>query len=72
MKKDIHLTSRLLACSGGLMTISGVLMAVCGGLACGGILWAGASCMFFGAYQFRLRENKNHQTEESEHEQSAL
>lgn len=68
MKQDPHLASRLLTCAGGLMTISGILMAVCGLLACGGLLWAAASCMFFTAYHFRLNENERKKTEESDHE----
>ena len=58
MKNDIHLSSRLLAMSGGLMTMSGIVMALCGRLAIGGIFWAAASCMFFAAYHFRLVENQ--------------
>ncbi len=69
MKKDIHCTSRLLACAGALMIVSGILMAVCAKLAYGGILWAAASCMFFAAYHFRLAENKK---KESDDEQETL
>ncbi|MCI7813745.1 MAG: hypothetical protein MR543_08730 [Robinsoniella sp.] len=68
MKDDIHFTSRLLACSGFLMTGSGILMAWCGKLGYGGIFWAAASCIFFSAYHFRLQENKIKQTEEYENE----
>ena len=63
-----HITSTLLTCAGALMAVSGILMALCAGLAYGGILWAAASCMFFAAYHFRLAENKKKETEESEEE----
>ena len=69
MKKDIHRTSRLLACAGALMIVSGILMAVCAKLAYGGVLWAAASCMFFASYHFRLAENKK---KESDDEQETL
>ncbi|MGM9915844.1 hypothetical protein [Anaerotignum sp.] len=63
-----HITSTLLTCASALMAVSGILMALCAGLACGGILWEAASCMFFAAYHFRLAENKKKETEESEEE----
>ncbi len=63
-----HITSTLLTCAGALMAVSGILMALCAGLAYGGILWAAASCIFFAAYHFRLAENKKKETEESEEE----
>ena len=37
MKKDIHFTSRMMTLAGGLMTVSGILMALCSKLAIGGI-----------------------------------
>ena len=43
MSSEIHLASRLLTCAGALMIVSGVLMALCGELAYGGLLWAAAS-----------------------------
>ena len=52
--KDKHFTSRMLTCAGTLMTISGILMAVCAKLAYGGILFAAAACMFFAARYFRI------------------
>lgn len=58
-----HTTSNLLTIAGGLMTVSGLLMAIGAGLAYGGILWASASCMFFAAYHFRLAENKKEKEE---------
>ena len=61
---DKHMTSRMLTYAGGLMAISGILMALCGRLAIGGIMWAAASCMFFAAYNFRVAEDKK---EKSEH-----
>ena len=57
-KNDKHMTSRMLTYAGGLMAISGILMALCGSLAIGGIMWAAASCMFFAAYNFRVAEDK--------------
>ena len=58
MQHDQGKSSRLFAIAGGLLTVSGLLMAVCGRLAYGGIFWAAASCMFFAAYNFRLAENR--------------
>ena len=68
MKKDIHFTSRMMTLAGGLMTVSGILMALCSKLAIGGIFWAAASCLFFAAYNFRLAENKKEKAEESKNE----
>ena len=72
MKKDIHFTSRMMTLSGGLMTVSGILMAFCSKLAIGGIFWAAASCLFFAAYNFRLAENKKEKAEESKNEQETV
>ena len=63
-KNDKHIASRMLTYAGGLMAISGLLMALCGSLAIGGIMWAAASCMFFAAYNFRLAENKKDNSEQ--------
>ena len=46
MKKDNHFTSRMMTLSGGLMTLSGILMAFCSKLAIGGIFWAAALPVF--------------------------
>ena len=54
---DQHFSSRMLTLAGGLMTLSGILTALLGRLAVGGIFWAAASCLFFAAYHFRLSEN---------------
>ncbi|MDD6022963.1 MAG: hypothetical protein PUC06_01835 [Oscillospiraceae bacterium] len=66
--KDQHFTSRMLTCAGALMTISAILMAICSGIAYGGVLLASASCMFFAARHFRMAENRkadeNHHSEE--------
>lgn len=70
--KDKHTASNLLTCAGALMTISGILMAVCARLLYGGILWAAAACMFFAARHFRLAENKTNETEESDDEQTTV
>lgn len=72
MHHDQHTSSRMLAIAGGLLTVSGLLMAVCGKLAYGGIFWAAASCMFFAAYNFRMAENKNMEKEKTNDEQEAL
>lgn len=61
---DKHMTSRMLTYAGGLMAISGILMALCGRLAIGGIMWAAASCMFFAAYNFRIAEDKKEKSEQ--------
>ena len=68
MQHDQGKSSRLFAIAGGLLTVSGLLMAVCGRLAYGGVFWAAASCMFFAAYNFRLAENKNMEKEKTENE----
>ena len=72
MKKDIHFTSRMMTLSGGLRTVSGILMAFCSKLAIGGIVWAAASCLFFAARQFRIVENKKEHEEDFEHEQETV
>ena len=53
-----HFSSHMLTCAGALMSISGILMAVCAKLAYGGILFAAAACMFFAARSFRIAEDK--------------
>ena len=69
--KDKHFTSRMLICAGALMSISGVLIAICSKLAYGVILFAAAACMFFAARNFRIAEDKKeneNQGEETDHE----
>ena len=69
--KDKHFTSRMLICAGALMSISGVLIAICAKLAYGGILLAAAACMFFAARNFRIAEDKKedeNQEAETDHE----
>lgn len=66
MEKNPYRSSTLLAYAGGLMTLSGILMAVIGRFALGGAFWAAALCMFLGAWNFRLAENKN-DSEGSDH-----
>lgn len=68
MENNSHTSSALLVGAGALLTLSGVLMALCGMLVYGGILWAGAACMFFAAYHFRLAENKKKKGEEPDDE----
>ncbi len=72
MIKDKHIPSRMLALAGGLMTVSGILTALCGSLAIGGIFWATTSCLFFAAYNFRLAENKKEKAEELKNEQKTV
>lgn len=56
--KDKHFTSRMLTCAGTLMTISGILMAVCAKLAYGGILFVADACMFLAARSFPIADDK--------------
>lgn len=72
MNQEQHTSSRLFTGAGGLMVLSGVLMAVSGRLALAGIYWAAASCMFFAAYHFRLVENKKIEEEKNDHGKEAL
>lgn len=64
--------SVLLTCSGALMTVSGILMAVCVRLEYGGILWAAASCMFFAAYHFLLAEKEVDKAEGTDDESKTV
>ena len=57
--KDQHFASRMLICAGALMSISGILIAICMKIAYGGILLAAAACMFFAARSFRMAEDKS-------------
>ncbi len=57
--KEKHVTSRILICAGGLMSVSGILFAICAKVAYGGILFAAAACMFFAARSFRMAEDKS-------------
>ena len=69
--KDKHFTSRMLTCAGALMSISGILMAVCAKIAYGGILFAAAACMFFAARNFHIAEDRddhNRRNLENDHE----
>ena len=56
--KDKHITPRMLTGAGALMSISGILMAVCAKPAYGGILFAAAACLFFAARRFRIAEDR--------------
>lgn len=70
--KDKHFTSRMLICAGALISISGILIAICAQIAYGGILFAAAACMFFAARNFRIAEDKKkneNQEAETEHGQ---
>ena len=74
--KDKHFASRMLTCAGALMSISGILMAICAKLAYGGILFAAAACMFFAARNFRIaedkKEDKNQEAETELEKESAI
>ena len=65
--KDQHITSRMLICAGVLMSISGILIAICAKLAYGGLLFAAAACTFFAARNFRIAEDEK-ETENQEPE----
>ena len=65
-----HFTSRMLTCAGALMSISGILMAVCAKIAYGGILFAAAACMFFAARNFRIVEERKDNVEQKHEKQS--
>lgn len=70
--KDKHFTSRMLICAGALISISGILIAICAQIAYGGILFAAAACMFFSAHNFRIAEDQTkneNQKAETEHGQ---
>lgn len=72
---DKHFTSRMLTCAGTLMSISGILIAICAKLAYGGILFAAAACMFFAARNFRISEDEKEnekQEAETEHEEESM
>ena len=56
--KNKHFTSYMFTLAGALMVVSSILIAISVNIACGGILLAAASCMFFTAYNFRIAENK--------------
>lgn len=72
MNQEQHTSSRLLTIAGGLLLVSGLLMAVCGKLAYSGIFWAAASCMFFAAYHFRMAENQKTEKENNKDGKEAL
>lgn len=72
--KDRHFTSQMLICAGALMSISGILIAICAQIAYGGISFAAAACMFFAARNFRIAEDKKeneNQGAETEHEKES-
>ena len=55
---DTHFTSRMLTCAGVLMSVSGLLIAICAEIGYGAIMLAAAACMFFAAWYFRIAEDK--------------
>lgn len=71
--KDKHFTSRMLICAGILLTVSAVLTSLCVKVLYGGVLLAGASCMFFAARNFYINEKKdNTEKEKPENEQKTM
>lgn len=68
--KDKHFTSRMLICAGALMSISGILIAICAKPAYGGILFAAAACMFFAARNFRIAEDKKEDEKDDENQEA--
>lgn len=54
------------------MLVSGLLMAICGKLAYGGIFCAAAGCMLIAAYNFRQAENKKQEKEKPDDEQKTV
>ena len=58
---DKHIGSRLLACAGALMMISGILMAICSTIVVGVVLGASGFCMLIAAHHFRIEEGKARQ-----------
>lgn len=48
------------------MTLSGLLMALCGRIAIGGCLLAAAACMFIAGYNFHLAEKKKEEETKDE------
>ena len=71
MKNSAHFASRMLIWAGALMTISGILIAICARIAYGGIFFAAAACLFFAARNFRIAEDKK-ETEEKQHKQKTV
>ena len=59
--KNKHFASGMLIIAGTLLTISGILTAVCVKIVYGGVLFAAASCMFSAALSVRIAENKSEQ-----------
>lgn len=57
MEENRTKASALLTCAGTLLLIAGVLMGISVRLAYGGMLWAGASTMFFAAYSMKKEGN---------------
>ena len=48
----------MLTCAGVLMSVSGILIAICAEIGYGAIMLAAAACMFFAARCFRIAEDK--------------
>ena len=72
MEQNQNTSSRLLTMAGGLMLVSGLLMAICGNLAYGGLFCAAAGCMLIAAYNFRQAENKKQEKEKPDDEQKTV
>ena len=57
--ENTHFASRMLIIAGTLLTISGILTAICVKIVYGGILFAAASCMFSAARSVRIAEDRD-------------
>ena len=63
MKDEWHIGSGLLARSGVLLLISGILMAVTGRYGVGGMFLTEGFCLIAAAHHFRLAEHKKMEDE---------
>ena len=57
--ENTHFASRMLIIAGTLLTVSGILTAICVKIVYGGILFAAASCMFSAARSVRIAEDRD-------------
>lgn len=60
---------QLMMIAGVLLTISGILFALCGFWLYSGMLWAGASCLLFASYHLRIKAS-DEKKEETSHEKT--
>lgn len=72
--KNKHFASHMLIIAGTLLTISGILTAICVKIVYGGVLFAAAACMFSAARSVRIlegRDKKEKDDMENVHENEA-